>query len=242
MTRRVTCGPWVAVRRLPLVYHCCLRDDCTISCVLTYCLVTCVAISFRFVSCLPVLYEMATLRKPFDASNMPAIIFSIMRNKVRVMCFAFGFCFACAQPHSPLTHHATLTTPPHTQPRPIPSHFSQNLRNMVTMLLQPNPADRADMATIAKMPVVELHARKWRATCKRLSKPLPTPNATRTMRPPPTPGGAGGGAGAAPFSRSQSTATKRGAVGRLTDESGGGSNGDLNVMNTMSPRMRKAER
>ena len=29
-----------------------------------------------------VLYEMAALRKPFDASNMPAIIFSIMRSKV----------------------------------------------------------------------------------------------------------------------------------------------------------------
>jgi serine/threonine protein kinase len=28
-----------------------------------------------------ILYELCALRKPFDASNMPAIIFSIMRNK-----------------------------------------------------------------------------------------------------------------------------------------------------------------
>ena len=151
-----------------------------------------------------VLYEMAALRKPFDASNMPAIIFSIMRSK----------------------------------PKPIPSHYSEDLHTMVTRLLQPNPADRPTLQEIARMPIVQHHLQKWRATCKRLSKPLPTPNAGRTTRNPATPMGQAGTPGAGGgFGSGKPRMPRSSNLNRVLSEEG---NGGL-PMNTMSPRRVKAE-
>lgn len=150
-----------------------------------------------------VLYEMAALRKPFDASNMPAIIFSIMRSK----------------------------------PKPIPSHYSTELQSMVSVLLQPNPADRPNLQEIAKMPVVAHHLQKWRGTCKRLSKPLPTPNASRPARSQPsTPVGSTPGGG---FNKPRNPRSSN--LNRLLSEEGAGAGGDPRLMNTMSPRRMKAE-
>lgn len=108
---------------------------------------------------------------------------------------------------------------------------------MVSVLLQPNPADRPNLQEIAKMPVVAHHLQKWRGTCKRLSKPLPTPNASRPARSQPsTPVGSTPGGG---FNKPRNPRSSN--LNRLLSEEGAGAGGDPRLMNTMSPRRMKAE-
>jgi NIMA (never in mitosis gene a)-related kinase 1/4/5 len=72
-----------------------------------------------------VLYELCALHKPFDGTNLPAIILSIMRSK----------------------------------PPPLPTNLSQELRDMVELLLQPVAEDRPTVAQLFEMETIQVRSR-----------------------------------------------------------------------------------